>query len=116
MGFKSERTYDMAQFGWEGCKFTFKALSIGEQQELDKQRQKWSVSTDEKEISEAANKIVDIMKSKFVKGQALDEENKKFDVTIEHFEEIPFDVFQKLTAWVTSGEVLNEDFLDKSTK
>lgn len=115
MGFKAERNYDMEQFGWKGCKFTFNALTIGEQQQLDIERQKWAASSDEKEISAAANKIVDIMKSKFVKGQALDEKGDKFDVKVEDFEHIPFDVFQKLTGWVTSGEV-DEAFLAESMK
>lgn len=115
MAFKAERNYDMAQFGWKDCKFTFNALTIGEQQELDKERLKWASSTDEKEISQAANKIIDIMKSKFVKGQALDERDEKFDVTVEDFDKIPFDVFQKLTGWVTSGEV-DEAFLAESIK
>lgn len=115
MGFKAERNYDMTQFGWKDCKFTFNALTIGEQQELDKERQKWAASTDDKEISAAASKIVSIVKAKFVRGQALNEKGEKFDVTTDDFENIPFDVFQKLTEWVTSGEV-DEAFLAESMK
>lgn len=100
----------MAQFGWADCKFTFKALTFGQQRELDALRQKWQGSTDPKEVERAANDIVDIMKRQFVRGQALNDEGNKIDVKADDFEEIPFDIFLKLIAWVTSGEV-DEAFL-----
>lgn len=114
--FKSERNFDMSQFGWDGCMFTFNAITWGEQRELDKARQRWlSGAADNKQTEEAANEIVDMLKSKFVKGYALDNQNQKVEVSKDEFENIPFDVLLKLIQWVTSGEV-DEDFLDKSTK
>ena len=104
--FKSKRNFDMSPFGWTDCKFTFTALTWGEQQNLDKARAKW---TSEDSVK-AANEIVDILKSKFVTGEALDENDNKFTVTLDDFENIPFDVFLKLVSWVTSGEV-DESFL-----
>lgn len=110
--FKSERNFDMTQFGWDDCKFTFNALTWGEQRELDRERIKWQSSTKDEEVEGAANKIVDFLKKKFVKGYALDEQGTKKEVKPEDFEEIPFDVLLKLIAWVTSGEV-DEAFLAK---
>lgn len=114
--FKSERTYDMSPFGWEGCTFTFKALTFGEQRELDSLRQKWQISTDQKEVEAAALKVLDIIKKHFVRGQAINEAGNKVDVRPADFEsEIPFDIFLKIVAWVTANEV-DEAFLVKSTK
>lgn len=114
MKFKSERTFDMSQFGWTDCKFVFNAITWGEQKDLDKWRIKWqSIKQDESE--EAANKIVDILKSKFVRGEALDESGNKTSVSKDDFESIPFDIFLKLIEWVTTGDVDNS-FLDSSTK
>lgn len=111
--FKAERTFSMESFGWKDCTFTFKALTFGEQQELDVLRQQWSTKIDEKEIQEAALKILDIMKKQFIRGQALNEEGNKVDVKPEDFEDqVPFDVFLKLTELVTSGQV-DESFLVK---
>lgn len=112
--FKSERNFDMSQFGWDGCKFTFNALTWGEMRNLEKARQKWGTA-EEKEVERAANEIVDIMKSKFVRGEAIDDKAEKVSVTVEQFEEIPFDIFLKLVGWLTSGEV-DEGFLASSTK
>lgn len=108
--FKAERTFDMSAFGWKDCKFTFNALSWGEMKELDKQRRKWSSGISDEETEQAANKIVDILKGKFISGQAIDENDKKVDVSKDDFEQIPYDVFIKLVSWVTSGEV-DESFL-----
>lgn len=110
--FKAERKFDMTPFGWPDCKFTFNALTWGEQRELDRERIKWQSSTDDKTVEEAANKIVDFLKAKFVSGQAINDKNEKVDVTTEDFENIPFDILLKLIAWVTSGEV-DEAFLVK---
>lgn len=107
--FKSERNFDMAQFGWTDCKFTFNALTWGEMRSLEKARQKWG-SAEDQDVEKAANEIVDIMKSKFIRGEALDDKNEKVPVTVEQFEEVPFDIFLKLVAWLTSGEV-DEGFL-----
>jgi len=104
MKFKSERTFDMADFGWAGCKFVFNALTWGEQKELDKARVQWSQSRDDG-VEEAANKIVDLMQKKFVKGQALDDDGGVVDVKASDFDDIPFDVFLKLVDWLVSGEV-----------
>lgn len=108
--FKSTRNFDMSQFGWEGCKFTFNALTWGEARDLDKARKQWSNGLTDEETEKAANQIVDILKDKFVSGQAIDDKGTKVDVTKDEFENIPFDVFLKLVAWVTSGEV-DEAFL-----
>lgn len=105
--FKSKRNFDMTPFGWPGCKFTFNALTWGEMRDLDKARAKWATSTDN---TKAANEIIDILKSKFVTGEALDENDNKFTVSLDDFENIPFDIFLKLIGWVTSGEV-DEGFL-----
>lgn len=100
----------MSRFGWTDCKFTFQALTWGEMRTLEKARQEWQAESDETKIQKAAEQIVDIVKSKFVSGEALDEHDKKFQVTLDDFEEIPFDVFLKLVGWLISGEV-DEGFL-----
>lgn len=105
--FKSKRNFDMTPFGWTGCKFTFNALTWGEMKELEKAQAKWQASKDN---SKAADEIVDILKNKFVSGEALDDNDSKVPVTKDDFENIPFDVFLKLVTWVTSGEV-DESFL-----
>lgn len=110
--FKSERNFDMSSFGWPDCKFTFNALTWGEQRELDRERIKWQSSTEDKVIEDAANKIVDFLKGKFISGEAIDDKGVKVEVKPEDFENIPFDVLLKLIAWVTSGEV-DEAFLAK---
>lgn len=116
MGFFAERTFDMSSFGWDGCTFTFKAVTFGQQRELDALRLKWQTATDKEDIEKAAVEILEIMKKQFVRGQALDENRNKVDVKIEDFEEkIPFDVFLKLEELVVSGEV-DEAFLAKSMK
>lgn len=102
----------MSQFGWTDCKFTFNALTWGEQRELDRERIKWQSSTKPEEVEAAANKIVDFLKSKYVKGFALDDQGTKLEVKPDDFEQIPFDVLLKLIQWVTSGEV-DEAFLVK---
>lgn len=107
--FKSERNFDMTQFGWKDCKFTFNALTWGEMRDLEKARQKWGSAKDN-DVEKAANEIVDIMKAKFVGGQALNDKDERVEVTVDQFEEVPFDVFLKLVAWLTSGEV-DEGFL-----
>lgn len=114
--FQAERTYDMSSFGWEGCTFTFKALSFDEQQDLDELRVKQFSANDKKELQEAATEILGVMQRQFIRGQALDENGQKVDVKAEDFiTQIPFDVLLKLTALVTGSEV-NEDFLVKSMK
>lgn len=104
MKFKSERTFDMSDFGWKDCKFVFEAITWGEQRKLDKARIKWQ-NPEDTDYEEAANEIVDILKNKFVRGEALDDKGEKVPVTKDDFEELPFDVFIKLIAWVTSGDV-----------
>lgn len=104
MKFKAQRTFDMSDFGWKDCKFVFNALTWGEQKELDKARIEWSKAKDG-DVEQAANKIVDLMQKKFVRGQALDEKDGKVDVKTEDFDDIPFDVFLKLLDWLVSGEV-----------
>lgn len=104
MKFKSERTFDMSDFGWKDCKFVFEAVTWGEQRKMDKSRLKWQ-SIKPEESEPAANEIVDILKEKFVRGEALDENNEKKTVSKDDFENLPFDVLLKLIAWVTSGEV-----------
>lgn len=101
--FYSERTLDLSKYGWDNCKFVFNALSWAEQRKLDSARIEWQKP--EADIEKAANSIVDIIKSKFVRGEALDENKKKFQVTKEQLEELPFDVLLGITAWLTSGEV-----------
>lgn len=113
--FKAHRTFKLDDFGWADCSITFQAVSWKEMRDLETARHSWQNQTDEKEIEKAANQIVDIMKTKFVSGQAIDEKDQKVDITLENFEELPFDIFLKLTGWITSGEV-DESFLDSSTK
>lgn len=99
--FKAKRNFDMSSFGWTGCTFTFNALTWGEMRKLETAQKEWQTGDTEK----AANEIVDLLKSKFVTGEALDDNDKKFTVTTDDFENIPFDVFLKLVKWVTAGEV-----------
>lgn len=108
--FKSLRNFDMSRFGWKDCKFTFNALSWGEMRTLEKARQEWQGEADEVKIQKAAEQIVGIIKDKFVSGEALDDKDAKFQVAPEDFDEIPFDVFLKLVAWLVNGEV-DEVFL-----
>lgn len=109
--FKSQRNFDMSSFGWADCKFTFNALTWGEMRNLDKARRKWQApDLSDDEVEKAANEIVDILKSKFVSGQAIDDKGEKIEVKQQDFENIPFDVFLKIVGWVTSGEV-DEGFL-----
>lgn len=110
MKFKSTRNFDMSPFGWTDCKFTFNALSWGEMRNLDSARKRWAENKTDKEVEDAALEILEIMKSKFVSGQALDDTGEKVSVTIDDFDDVPFDIFLKLVGWVTSGEV-DQSFL-----
>ena len=90
---------DLSKIGWEGCFLEFNAPSYGEMTTLQKQASK---AKDTKDL-EVADDITGMIKSKFIKGEGMDGD-KKVQVTLENFDELPFEVVMECVLQISGGQ------------
>lgn len=97
MSFAIRKTIDLADFGWEGCSLVFKSLNYNELQVLQGKYSK----IDPSKADEAAREILNLLASKFVSGTALDENDKKVEISADQLGELPFEIVEKISEALT---------------
>lgn len=94
--FKLTKKVDLSKFGWEGCVLEFDSPSYSEMTD-------WQGKVADTKSTEAAVEIVDMVQSKFVKGNGIDENGKRVEVTKENFSELPFEVVLECVTQISGG-------------
>lgn len=98
MAYVLRREIDLSQFGWKDCKFVVNALTYSEMQN-------WTNKITGKDTNdpELAKEVVDLVKTKFIEGQALNEKDEKVPIDASKFEELPFDIILHVTSVLSGG-------------
>lgn len=87
MSFSIKKTISLAKFGWEDCVVELKSTPYKELRQLIS---KYS-NADLKDPS-AEKEAIEFFKSKFVSGQAIDDDGKKVSFTVDQIEDLPAEV------------------------
>ncbi len=89
--------------GYEGAFLRFRAFCVTDIKDLAGM----GVSTDK--VAEATDKIMGVIKERFVDGQAPEEDGKLVAVTVEDLDKFPVEVLTKIVEILTGGVALKKD-------
>lgn len=89
MSFSIQKAVDLSSFGWDDCVIKFKSIAYSEAKEL---RSKFEGIDPTKADEAVERSAFDFIKSKFISGQALDDNGKKVDLTKDQIEDLPVEI------------------------
>lgn len=94
--FTLTKKVDLSKFGWDDCVLEFNSPTYGEMSEWQKKAVK-----DTKNL-EVADQITAMVKSKFIRGEGMDN-GKKVEVTKDNFDELPFEIVLECITQISGG-------------
>jgi len=99
MSFSIKKTISLAKFGWEDCNVVLKSTPYKELRELIT---KYADANLKDPSSE--KEAIEFFKSKFVSGEAINDEGKKVSFTVDQIEDLPSEVVIYCIQNLVSGD------------
>lgn len=100
MAFYLKKTYELAEYGWEGCSVTFQALTYGEIKSLQEKLKDKEAASKEQE-----DELVQYLAARVIEGEGLDEKGQKVKITKENFQELPFQIVIDICYKISGGDI-----------
>ncbi len=98
MGFFLKKTFDLSEYGWEGCNINFQSLSYEEIQNI-----KAKISKNDDNSME--NELIDFLSTKLIDGNGLNEKGEQEPITKDNFKKLPTQILVDLAYKLAGGDI-----------